>query len=251
MTRPAASPRGRASLTARASAWLRAHRTEAAIGGAGGAGVIALALMRRHSATANTADTSGTAASTTPVAGLTPSGSYDGTGGSAGDGSSGQPLGDYIAGLDSDLTQQLGGLGTQLGGIQDTLTSLGEPHPPAAPTPTPKRTFLKGSKLTKGAQTYAIRPGDTVADIARKVYGTQAAWAINEIKKHNPILASFGDKASLSHYHGHLVDVAPAKLPVPKKHPAPKPAPKHKPAPRRAAPKPAPRRKAAPKRKKK
>jgi len=197
MSAPAAGAGG--SPLDRASEWVREHRGAAA-GGAGAVAVLGLALHRRHAAS--------TAAG---GAGPNTAGSPTGTVGNV----QGDPtdtrteIENFVA---DQLAQQQAEINAQLAAAKPKPPNT---RKPVTPAPRP------------GSFRYTVSAGDTLAKIAQRLFGEHDARTIAALKHANPILASFGDSASLNYYAGHSIAVPKLTLnprkPKPKKKPRPKP----------------------------
>jgi LysM repeat protein len=192
----------------RALAWAETHKPQAAAAAAG-AGVLAYALWKRRQDAA--AGDAGTAVAATD----------------------GNPLNTAgIASPDTSATDDANDFQTELSALQSEIDSgLANPVAPTAPKPAEPA-------LPKNIKTIVRKTGDTLAKIAKRVYGTDAPWAINELKKANPDLKTFSPNDPLNFFAGHVVNAPKASIKAnePRNQPGYKPAPK-KPAPKKPAPK--------------
>lgn len=137
--------------------WVKAHKVEVGIGGAGAVGLLALVMHKKASSTATPASSSTTAAS-------------------------GQPAGTTASTTLSPLTggPQLGDWGTnQLDALQAEITQIEAELPSTSPGPTGIVTPLQ--PITPAGAVSTVSPGGTqqpsIAGLIPQTYGTQTAAA--------------------------------------------------------------------------
>lgn len=161
------------------SAWVQTHKPEAGAAG-GGLLLVAFAIYRRRAAAAAGDTSSAADASTDP----------------------GQTAG--IVSPDTSADDEANSYQDGLDQLQSAIdTALANPTAPAAPK-------APGRSLSSTFGTDIRKTGDTLDKIAMRVYGSDAPWAIAELKAANPDLRSFDPKSLLNLFAGFAVKVPKA-----------------------------------------